>query len=686
MIFPMHSETIFSTSFGSRRPPAGWKSAACLLGVLLAPLGLISCAATGGGAPPPAPAPPAATVTVSAPATEVATGGTVQFSANVQNASDPTVTWEVNSIPGGNLNVGTITPQGLYAGPMNPPNPPKVAVTAVLAAAASIFGSAPIIVVADAPLSFGVFSWRNDTMISGINSQETILTPATINNSTKRQFGKIFACPVDGEVYAQPLYAENVSVAAAGLHNVVFVATENDSVFAFDADASPCQQIWQTSFLNPALGVSAVPACFMMGGACSDGGISNDVGTNDITPEIGITGTPVINPANGMLYVVSKTKESTANGLVYVQRLHALDVTTGNEEPFSPVVIQAIVSGSGAENNGQGQVPFDPLHANQCAALTLSGGNVYVAFGSHGDVDPFHGWLLAYDANTLAQVAVFNTTPNSSPSEGGIAQSGAAPSIDASGAIFDATGYGVFDAKNATAPNTEYAQTLLRLSVNAAAKNFTVLDRFTPFNQLALTTSDQNLGSSGVLLLPDQASGPPRLAVIGGESGVLYLVNRDNLGGFTAGGPDKVLATLNLNGAIDSTPLFWQGSLYTTATGQNLSAFPLSNGGLTAVANTLSQETFAFPPPTPVISANGTNNGIAWIIDSSGWGANGAAATPAILRAYDATNLGNEIYNSSANSADAAGLAVKFAVPTVANGKVYVGTQGELSVYGLLGQ
>jgi hypothetical protein len=489
---------------------------------------------------------------------------------------------------------------------------------------------------------------------------------------------------VDGEVYAQPLYAENVPLPATGLHDVVFVATENDTVFAFDADASPCRMIWQTSFLNLTTGVTTVPACLMMAGACTDGGTRNDVGTNDITPQIGITGTPVINPATGILYVVSKTKESTTSGPSYVQRLHALDITTGNEEPFSPVVIRATVTGNGAGTNGEDQVPFDPLHENQRAALALSGGNVYVAFGSHGDVAPFHGWLMAYSASTLAQVAVFNTTPNSAPSEGGLSEGGAAPSIDTSGTIFGVTGQGVFDANSATAPNTEYAQTLLRLSVNAIAGSFTVLDHFTPFDQLGLTASGLNLGSSGALLLPNQSNGPAHMAVIGGEPGFLYLVNRDNLGGFTLGGPDKVVATLNLNGAIYGTPVFWQGALYTTATGQNLSVYPLSSGVLASVPGTLSRETFVFPPPTPVISANGTRAGILWVIDTGGWGADGAAATPAILRAYDATNLGNEIYNSSVNSADAAGLAVKFAAPTVANGKVYVGTQGELSVYGLL--
>jgi hypothetical protein len=684
MVSPMLLDTAFAASLGHRRPLAGWRRAAFFLGISLAPLGLISCAATAGGdPPPPVAAPPAATVTVSAPATQVAAGGTVQFTANVLNASNPAVTWEVNSIPSGNLTVGTVTPQGLYLGPANPPKPPQVTVSAVLAADAAISGSAPITVVAAVP-TFGVLSWRNDTMLSGVDSQETILTPTSIHNSAQTVFGKVSACPVDGEIYAQPLYDPQVSLVAAGLHNVVFVATENDSVFAFDADASPCETLWKTSFLNPALGVATVPACLMMDGACVDGGVSNDVGTNDITPEIGITGTPVINPANGILYVVSKTKESTVNGPIYVQRLHALDITTGNEEPFSPVVIQALITGNGAGNNGQDQVPFDPLHENQSAALALSGTNVYVAFGSHGDVEPFHGWLLAYNVNTLAQVAVFNTTPNSSPSEGGISESGAAPSIDASGTIFGVTGQGVFDANNANAPNTEYAQTLLRLSVNSTAGSFTVVDRFTPFNQSLLTADGENLGSSGALLLPNQSSGPAHLAVIGGVPGVLYLVNRDNLGGYTLGGPDKVLGKLNLNGAIYSTPVFWQGSLYTSATGQNLSAYPLSNGVLASVPSALSPETFTFPAPSPVISANGASNGILWVVDASGWGADFAAATPAILRAYQATNLGDEIYNSSVNSADAAGLAVKFAVPTVANGKVYVGTQGELSVYGLL--
>lgn len=673
---------------GSCAPP---KSARALarLGLLLAPLALISCAATTGGDPPPAsnpaPPPPAPTVTVSAPAAQVATGATAQFSLSVQNAPDPTVTWQVDSISGGNSNLGTITPAGLYQAPTAPPTPPKVTVTAVLATDNSISGSSSITVVASSsgPSLAGVFSWRNDSSISGVNTQEALLSPAAIRNTPSAQFGKLFACPVDGEVSAQPLYAKNVSIGGGGLHNVVFVATEHDSVFAFDADASPCQTLWQISFLNSTNGVTSVPACYTANGVCTDSGTDNDVGSNDITPEIGITGTPVINPATSILYVVSKTKSNSPTGATYSQELHALDITTGREEPFSPVVIHAVTAGGGAGATGQDQVPFDPLRENQSGGLALSEGNVYLPFGSHGDVDPFHGWLLAYNANTLAQVAVFNTTPNSPPSRGGISQSGAAPSIDSSGNLFVVTGLGVFDANSTAAPDTDYAQTLLKLTPNPATGTFAVQNSFTPFNQLVMTSDVQSLGTTGVLLLPDQTSGPPHLAVMSGQPGTLYVINRDALGGFTLGGPDKALQELDLGGPAYGTPLFWQGTLYTTAVGQTLSAYSLSNGVLSAASSTNSPETFAFPAASPVVSSNGTSNGIVWLVDSSGYGG-GSPATPAILHAYDATNVGNELYNSSTNSADAAGLAVKFAVPTVANGKVYVGTQGELSVYGLL--
>jgi len=555
----------------------------------------------------------------------------------------------------------------------------------VLAANSSVSGSSTITVVTNStgPSLAGVFSWRNDSMLSGVNTQEGLLSPTSIRNTPNRQFGKLFACPVDGQIYAQPLYAANLSMAGAGLHNVVFVATEHDSVFAFDADASPCQTLWNISFLDATNGVTTVPSCYTVNGACTDSGTSNDVGSNDITPEIGITGTPVINPATGMLYVVSKTKRNSPAGAVYEQDLHAINITTGKEEPFSPVVLRAVTAGNGAGTNGQNQIPFDSLHENQSGGLALSAGNVYIPFGSHNDLSPFHGWLLAYNANTLAQLAVFNTTPNNAPSEGGIKESGAAPSIDANGNLYVVTGQGVFDANSAVAPNTEYAQTVLKLSPNAAAGNFSVQASFTPFNQVLLTSDQQDLGTSGVLLLPNQTSGPAHLAVIAGQPGTLYLVNRDALGGYTPGGPDKVIQELNLGGPAFGTPVFWQGTLYTTAGGQNLSAYALTSGVLNAASSTNSPETFQSPVGSPVISANGPNNGIVWLVDSSGYGG-GSLATPAILHAYDATNVGTELYDSSKNSEDAAGLAIKFSVPTVANGKVYVGTQGELSVYGFL--
>jgi hypothetical protein len=662
---------------------------------LLVPLLLASCGGGGNSGGPPPPPPPPATVTVMPATAQVGVNGTIQLSATVDNSSETAISWEVD----GDAADGIIRSDGRYIAPASVPNPDVVTVTAVLASDPSVSGSAQITVTRVLTAFAGTFSWRNDLGITGENTQEVTLSPSVL---TGGGFGKLFSCAVDGYVYAQPLYVANLAISGNGTHNVLFVATEHDSVYAFDADAAPCQTLWQKSFLNIANGVTTVPSCPLSGtlpAICGPAGWNgeNDVGTDDIEPEIGITGTPVIDPASQTLYVVAKTKESTSLGPNYVQRLHAIDITTGQEIPGSPVEIQATVPGNGAGNNGMGQVPFDPLKENQRAALALSGGNVYIAFGSHGDVDPFHGWLLAYNAATLAQVAVFNTTPNILPSRGGIGQSGAAPSVDVSGNIFVATGNGTFDANSVTAPNTDYAQTLLRLQVNQGAASFSVVDSFTPFNVLALNSSNPPLdfGASGALLLPDQTSVPPHVALIGSEAGVLYLLNRDSLGGYTLGGPDQVVLEMCINqDGIFGTPVYFQATntIYIAGAGDQLKAFPYPNNLLPPVIKcpqysvpiSQSPTTFGFPGASPVISANGASNGIVWVIDSSGYGATGAQATSAVLHAYDATNLGNELYNSSMNSADAAGLAVKFAVPTVANGKVYVGAQGEVSVYGLL--
>lgn len=605
--------------------------------------------------------PPPITVTVLPPTVSLPVGGTQQFTAQVQNSSSG-VNWQVNGIANGNSSIGAINSSGLFTAPASVPSPATVTVRAVLQTDATVFGSAGATVTPPAAFT-GIYSWRNDSGLTGQNRQETALTPATV---TPAKFGKLFACGVDGYVYAQPLYVPNVTIPGAGTHNVIYAATEHDSVYAFDADANPCQPpLWQASFLDPTAGATTVP--------------STDVGTTDITPEIGITGTPVIDPATGILYVSAETKEISGSSFVYVHRLHALDVLTGNEKPGSPIVIRASVAGAGDGTTG-GQVAFDALTANQRAALLLAAGNIYVAFASHADLDPYHGWLLAYayTGGALAQVAAFNTTPNGM--RGGMWQSGAPPSADASGNIFAVTSNGTFDFST---PRSDYAETLLKLRISGSPASFSVADTFTPSNQIVLTANNTPLGSTGALLLPDQTGTHPHVALFGDLTGKLYVANRDNLGGFTSGGPDKILQTFNLPAEITSTPAYSSATaaIYVAAAYDHLKMFPFSGGTLAGSPSSQSAATFPFPGGSPAISSNGASGAVVWILDTSGFGA--APPAPAVLRAYDAANLTSELYDSAQNSADGAGAAVKFTVPTVANGKVYVGTQNEISVYGL---
>ena len=514
----------------------------------------------------------------------------------------------------------------------------------------------------------GHSSWRNDPELTGQNRQEFALNPATLAAGL---FGKIFSCAVDGQAYAQPLYAANLA-GGSQIRNVVYVATEHNSVYAFDADAIPCRQIWKKSFLDDAAGVTPVPASDILG--------------SGISPEIGITGTPVMDRVSGTLYLVAGTKEASVSGLpIYLHRLHALDLVTGSDKFGGPVVISAIAPGSGDGSDGTEQVPFDPLAENQLAALQLAGGRVYVAFGGHDQANLFHGWLLVYDAATLQQTGVFNTTPNGK--RGGIGHNGAAPSVDADGNVYVATSQGTFDA-NLTEPfRKNFGQTVMKLQpspILTIANIFT--DTFTPFNHSSLSLDQIAFGSSGVLMLPEQAGAlVPRLAVVGAENGVLYLVNRDDLGGFTASGPDDVsVQTLNLARNIYGTPAYWQDTLtlYVAAAGDALKAFSLAGGTLAGAPNSQTSAIFASPGASPAVSSNGAGGGIVWVLDTSG--ADSDPAGPAVLRAYDAANLASELYSSALKAEDAAGPAVRLAVPTVANGRVYVGTRNELSVYGLL--
>jgi outer membrane protein assembly factor BamB len=522
----------------------------------------------------------------------------------------------------------------------------------------------------------GVFTQRYDTQRTGQNRQEFALTPGTVTGST---FGKLFSCAVDGETYAQPLYVANFAI-AAGTHNVVLVATQNDSVFAFDADASPCVQYWKKSFLGA--GVTAVPPA--------------DTGEDgDIDKKIGITGTPVIDPATGTLYVVAKTKEATGCAVppCYFQRLHALDVATGNEKFNGPANISPAITVPGTGDTGEATcppgsagVPFCPLRQNQRPGLLLLNGKVYVAWASHGDNQPYHGWVIGYNAANLAQAPVlFNTTPDGGL--GGIWMSGMGPAADAAGNIYVISGNGDFDT---TAPRTNYGDSFIKLSTTAG---LSVADFFTPANQSDLNASDFDVGSGGAIVLPDSAGSVthPHLLIGGDKQGVLYVIDRDNMSGFNAGG-DRILQTVPVTAGpvciicgIFSTPAFWEGKLYIVAVGDVLKQYTLANGSLSLLPARQAGDAFGFPGATLAISSNGAANGIVWALDTSNNGTpNGSGVSgPAILFAYDASNL-NKLYSSPASGAGAAGNAVKFSVPTVANGKVYVGTQDELSVFGLL--
>src|SRR6267378_783180 len=486
-----------------------------------------------------------------------------------------------------------------------------------------------------APLSSGfsgTFTHHNDNARTGANLQELVLTPATVNQA---QFGKLFSWAVDGQVYAQPLYVANLAIPHHGTYNVVFVATEHGSVFAFDADDPTCVQLWISSFIDP---------------------------------ENGITGTPVIDPQTGILYVVVRTKENGS----YVQRLHALDITTGAEALGGPVDIEASVAGTGDGSDGA-NLSFDPLRQNQRAALLLTQGVVYIAFASHGDYGPYHGWLLGYDAATLQQVAVFNATPNGG--EGGIWQSGGGPSADTFGTIYVITGNGTFDAD---VGGTDFGDSFLKLSTQAGG--LTVADFFTPFNQASLEANDLDLGSTDPLLLPDQTdTDHPHLVLGAGKDGNAYLVDRDQMGQFTSSDNSHIVQTITISpDGVFCAPAVWENNIYFAASGDVLKAFHLSGGLLSTTPTSQGSTVLNYPGATPVISADGPTNGIVWVLDNNDAGV-------AVLRAYDATDVSRELYNSSqAGDRDQAGPAVKFAVPTVANGTVYVGGQNQLTVFGLL--
>jgi hypothetical protein len=638
---PCTANVTFAPSSSGKR--TGW-----ITFNLTDPAGLQTVTLTGTGTvtPPLAVKPRAASVTPTQ---------TQQYTAYVSGVQTANVTWLVDGVAGGNSTAGTISNSGLYS----PPSAPgSHAVTAINNARRTQTASVPVVVSGYT----GTLTYHNDNLRTGQNNSETALSTG---NVTVSQFGKLFSQPVDGYVYAQPLWVPGVTMSGQGVHNVVYVATEHDSVYAFDADQPLNGPLWHTSFIT-APGVTTVPRADI------------EVGT-DLSPEAGITSAPVIDTTHGVMFVLARTKEVSGATTSYVHRLHALDITTGNDIS-NPVVIAASVPGTGYDNVG-GVVTFAGLRQNNRSALLLANGIVYVAFASLEDIDPYHGWVLGYNETNLASppVAVFNDTPNGQ--KGGIWQGGGGLLADSTGNIYLSTGNGTFDA-NVSGP--DYGESFLKLSPEGAP-----LDYFTPFDQryLSLEGINADLASSGPVLLPDQSGPVPHLALACGKTGTLYLMNRDNLGQYN-GNSDQIQQALYLTIGVSAiptgnwgTPPYFQSQIYIAGVKDPLKQFALSESLLSAGPLATGPEIFGYPGANPVISSNGSLNGIVWVSDENAGGANKAL----ILRAYDAANVAHELYNSGqAGKRDTAGPAVKFGSPTVANGKVYVGTQTELDVYGLL--
>ena len=709
-------------------------------------------------------APGPVAISISPTSASVATTKTQQFTATVTGSTNMAVTWQVDSVTGGDSTHGTISTSGLYTAPSAVPSPASVTVTAIAQADSTKSATAALTVTASggsnitvsvsprrggltvtqqlstlqatltndttnagvtwsssgggsfssttslsgvavtftAPSSAGVVTitatsvadglktatatigvtdlpavWThlNGNLRQGANLQEHALATSgpTAVNSTN--FGKLFSCTVDAPIYAQPLWVANLTIGGAK-HNAIYVATEHDTVYAFDADvnSSPCVPLWSASLL--ASGETWVSS-------------ADDSNCTDLSPDVGIVGTPVIDMSSNTMFVVSASKSSGT----FHQRIHALDVTTGSDK-IAPTEISATVAGTGNGSSG-GTISFDPLLNNQRSALLLENGHIIISWGSHCDFGAYHGWIMSY-STSLQQEAVFNASPNGI--NAGVWMSGGGPAADASGNVYFAVGNGTFDASNSSGTNNDYGDSVIKLGPPSGG-SFSSVNYFRSSKQQpSPDNADLDQGSGGVLLLP--AVGTNNYALQAGKDGNIYLLNQAGLGGFSTTANNIVQEVDGqLPGGVWGSPTYWNGSVFYGPTGNaGMRAFAFDNvtaGTLSATPTSTSTNAFNFPGPTSPISASGTSDGIVWALDDQEYCTDQSLGCgPTVLFAYDATNVGSQLWNSGSS----AGNAVKFTVPTVANGKVYVGTRGnntggstsfssvpgELDVYGLL--
>ncbi|HEX4263993.1 MAG TPA: chitobiase/beta-hexosaminidase C-terminal domain-containing protein [Verrucomicrobiae bacterium] len=592
-------------------------------------------------------------------------GGLVIFTASVDGAEPLSLQWQQNgtNIPG--ATTSSLVLSGLQAASAGN-------YTLFASNYLGTTNSSPAVLTVlppPNPSALNVYTYHYDNTRQGANTNEVLLTLANVNPIT---FGKLFTYPVDAQIYAEPLYVNGVNIPGQGIHNVVYVVTQHDSVYAFDADSNAGANgglLWSTN-----LGTYAPMPNNYFG---------NRYGPyHDIDPAMGITSTPVIDPGTGTIYLDAFTQEGTGEN--FVHRIHALNITNGTERSFSPVIVKASMPGKGVDSVS-GVVTFNAEQELQRPALTLAGGILYVAYSGFADTDPYHGWIIGFNATNLLQLTnyVFNTTPNATvadfggnAAEGGLWMGGNGLSVDANTNLFFEVGNGSFSQNT---NGGDYGDTFVKLSTT---NKLAVADYFTPYNQASLQASDADLGSGGPLLLPDSVgSTTHRHLIVGaGKEGKIHLIDRDNMGHFNTANDSQIVQ--EVPGAIGSafeSPAYFNYQIYYQGDGDVLKAFAISNAVITPTPVSRSSTSFGYHGSTPVVSANGVNNAIVWVTQGDAYGSGG----PAVLHAYNATNLALELYNSSKNLArDNPGGAVKFTMPTVMNGKVYVGAEFALSVFG----